>query len=47
MSIIRSLVDRYRDSTSVYECRRCGTTLDGPEDACPNCGSTDVAAYEL
>jgi len=29
------------------ECRRCGTTIDTRSLACPECGSHDIASYEL
>ena len=31
---------------AIYECRRCGTALDGPESECPYCGLTDVVRFE-
>lgn len=31
----------------VHECRRCGTTLDGPDAACPFGCSAGVATYEI
>lgn len=33
-------------TTVVFECRRCGTTLDGDRE-CPVCGDDDVARYEI
>jgi rubrerythrin len=33
--------------TTVYECRQCGTTLDGRDNCCPACGGTHVAEYEI
>lgn len=36
------------ESTSViFECRKCGTTLNGKHATCPYCGPTDVVCYEL
>lgn len=30
-----------------YECRRCGETLDGADDACQYCEDSAVATYDL
>ena len=32
---------------SHLECRRCGTTLETDETACPACGSSDIAQYDF
>ncbi|WP_247728487.1 hypothetical protein [Halovivax limisalsi] len=29
----------------VYECRRCGTTVDATATACPNCGDDDIVTH--
>ena len=34
-------------STLYFECRQCGTTVDSKTDACPECGSTDIATYDV
>lgn len=47
MGIVASLVDRYRGQTRLYECRRCGTTLEDSDGPCRVCGGTDVAVYDL
>jgi len=31
----------------LYECRRCGASLDGPGDRCPDCGDAEVARFVL
>jgi rRNA maturation endonuclease Nob1 len=31
----------------VYECRRCGTSLEPDADGCDVCGSTDVVRYDI
>ena len=31
----------------VYECRRCGATLDSASDQCTFCGPTDAVRYEI
>ncbi|MGM0398029.1 MAG: hypothetical protein ACQEQY_03455 [Halobacteriota archaeon] len=31
----------------VHECRRCGTTLDGPDATCPFGCSAGVVHYEI
>jgi len=35
------------EGTVYRECRRCGTTIGNETDACPQCGHTDIAVYEL
>jgi rubrerythrin len=35
------------ESTTVYECRYCRTTIDSQTDSCPYCGPTEVVEYEL
>jgi ribosomal protein L37E len=49
MSVIGTLVRRYRDEgpRRIYECRRCGTSLDADAGECSQCGSTSIATYEL
>lgn len=42
----RRLVERSRPSV-VFECRRCGTTLDGPDQSCPACQRCDVVRFEV
>lgn len=43
-SFIRSLFVR---ETRFYECRRCGHTVDGDAEPCPECGADDVAEYRF
>ncbi|WP_267905104.1 hypothetical protein [Halorussus halophilus] len=31
----------------VYECRRCGTTVDAQSEECPYCGPADIVEYEI
>lgn len=38
---------RDRGPTIVYECRRCGTTLDAEASRCPYCGPTETARFEF
>ncbi len=33
--------------TVVLECRRCGTPVDGTTETCPQCGSSEIARYEI
>lgn len=35
------------DSTMIYECRRCGTTLDAGDERCPRCEVSSIARYEI
>jgi len=30
-----------------YECRVCGTTVEGPQEECPYCGGSRIATYDL
>lgn len=29
-----------------FECRRCGKTVDGYVESCPECGTADVVHYD-
>ncbi|MFC3958311.1 hypothetical protein [Halovivax cerinus] len=35
------------ESTIVYECRRCGTTVSSETSACPRCERGTIAAYPV
>lgn len=43
---LKQLACRDRDR-AIYECRRCGTTVDHDTDCCPVCGVAEIARYEL
>jgi len=46
--VIRELIRRLStDAEPLYECRQCGTDLAEPGDSCPNCGSGEIARYEI
>jgi len=34
-------------TTTVVECRHCGTPLQADADSCRECGSAEIARYEL
>lgn len=36
----------WRRSSTVYECRRCGTTVTAKASRCPRCGNDEIVAYE-
>jgi rubrerythrin len=38
---------RGRGTETIYECRRCGTTLDADRTVCPYCGPTSVVEIQL
>ena len=38
---------REGSETVVYECRRCGTTLDANASTCPYCGPTEIVRFEF
>lgn len=46
LSLIQRLFQRQRTRT-VYECRRCGRTLEDETGACPDCGWAGVAIFEV
>lgn len=31
----------------VYECRRCGTTVDSETETCPTCGADTIVQYQI
>lgn len=33
--------------TTIVECRHCGTPLQSDAEACEECGSDEIARYEL
>jgi len=43
---LKQLARRGRDR-AIYECRRCGTTVDRDTDCCPLCGVAAIARYEV
>jgi rubrerythrin len=47
MGVVRALRRVVGSEAGLYECRHCGTTLDGEESTCPNCGTGEIAHYEL
>lgn len=46
-NVLRALLGGRDRRIVVYECRRCGTTVDAEEDPCPYCGPTDIMVYEI
>ncbi|RKD88915.1 hypothetical protein ATJ93_3735 [Halopiger aswanensis] len=41
------LLSRLTRRETVYECRRCGTTVDDGTDNCPECGSDAIVQYRI
>ncbi|SEW10599.1 hypothetical protein [Halobacterium jilantaiense] len=35
------------ETTTVVECRHCGTPLQADAESCQECGSSEIARYEL
>lgn len=33
--------------TVIYECDRCGTTVDGPNATCPYCDNSRIVTFEF
>ena len=49
MASITSLVRRFgigRPET-LFECRRCGTSLEAAVEVCPECESAEIASYRI
>lgn len=46
-AIVDGLKQFVRRDQVVYECRRCGTTVDRDTDDCPACGATAIARYDI
>ncbi|CCQ35836.1 small CPxCG-related zinc finger protein [Natronomonas moolapensis 8.8.11] len=34
-------------TTRLAECRHCGESVDAETEACPECGSNEIARYEF
>ncbi len=47
LQVLHRLLTRQRKSTTIYECRYCGTTVDSQTDPCPYYGPIEVVEYEL
>lgn len=47
LEFVRPLLGVGGGRTVVYECRRCGQSLDADADRCPHCGPTDVVRFEV
>jgi hypothetical protein len=48
VDVLRGVVGIRTASTStLYECRHCGTTLSADTEMCPTCGGEDVACYQF
>lgn len=47
MGLCKRLCDWYRRVRTLHECRNCGATLEEAARECPNCGSQEIATYEL
>ena len=39
---VKTILFNEDGGVAVHECRRCGTSVDTEEAACPNCGSDDI-----
>ncbi|SIR86283.1 hypothetical protein SAMN05421809_2644 [Natronorubrum daqingense] len=37
----------YSSTTTVFECRRCGTCFSSDEESCTECGTSSIAKYEF
>ncbi|WP_256867912.1 hypothetical protein [Halorientalis salina] len=33
--------------TKYMECRKCGYSVEAPDETCPGCGSTEIAVYDF
>ncbi|CDK39102.1 zinc-ribbon domain-containing protein [Halorubrum sp. AJ67] len=44
---IQQIVRLEPSSTTHHECRHCGYTVENNANECPQCGSHEIAAYDL
>ena len=44
---IQRIVRLEPSSTTLYECRHCGYSVEENVDECPQCGSHEIAAYDI
>jgi len=44
---IQQIVRLEPSSTTHHECRHCGDSVEKDIDECPQCGSREIAAYDL
>ena len=44
---IQQIVRLEPSSTTHHECRHCGYSVEKAVDKCPQCGSHEIAAYDL
>jgi rubrerythrin len=44
---IRQIARLELPSTTHHECRHCGYSVEKDIDECPQCGSHEIAAYDL
>ena len=44
---IKQIVSLELSSTTHHECRYCGYSVEKDVDECPQCGSHEIAAYDL
>jgi len=44
---IQQIVRLKPSSTTHHECRHCGCSVEENVDECPQCGSHEIAAYDL
>ena len=49
MGTIASLVRKigFGRPETLFECRRCGKSLEAAVDACPECDSAEIATYRI
>lgn len=47
MALLRRVRGLIGDGNLVYECRRCGTTLESEADDCPQCERSDIVTYDI
>jgi rubrerythrin len=47
MTLLRRVRGLIGDEGTVYECRHCGTTLESNTQTCPQCGRSEVVAYDI
>lgn len=46
MGLLEAVRTHVAREEAIYECRHCGVSVTREADACPTCGTTEIARYE-
>jgi len=47
LRVLKQVAGFSSGTEQLFECRQCGTSLDKGEESCPECGSSELAEYQL